>query len=150
MLILDILLIASGLWLDQHSHPLNLSAAFISDSILLTWLSNHLGITDTALFSVLTLWAQSICHSWWQSLTPCPRCVPQGSVLGPLVFNIYMPLFGDIIHHSGLNFHSYAHHTQLYISTKPSEGIRHAKAVSRVSLLLFWFTLTSSFSLKKL
>ena len=101
---------------------LDLSAAFdtIDHSILLDRMQHQLGINGVAhawFESYLTGHTQRIrIGDSWSLAKFLPYCVPQGSVLGPLLFLIYiLPLHHLILSH-GLQVHGYADDTQVYLS----------------------------------
>ena len=104
---------------------LDLSAAFdtIDHQILFKRLYD-LGIREHALdwfISYLCSRKQSVNINGIKS-TPrdLPYGVPQGSVLGPILFTLYTSPLGSIAKKFGLCFHLYADDTQLYITFKPS------------------------------
>ena len=101
---------------------LDLSAAFdtIDHSILLDCMWHQLGINGVAqawFESYLTGRTQRIrIGDAWSLAKFLLYCVPQGLVLGPLLFLIYiLPLHHLILSH-GLQVHGYADDTQVYLS----------------------------------
>src|SRR6266536_2277446 len=126
---------------------LDLSAAFdtIDHSILLHRLNTWFGISSTALnfiSSYLSNRTQTVLINSFSSPTASvPIGVPQGSVLGPLLFTLHTtPLF-RLLHQQSLPFHLYADDTQIYLSFSAPDS---TTALNNISLSLTtvhsWFT----------
>lgn len=112
--------------LDIHKEVilvlLDLSSAFdmIDHEILITRLADSFGIRGTALRwikSYLYIRTQSIVIGDVQSvISPIDCGVPQGSVLGPMLFSLYISPIEGIIQSHGLQSMLYADDTQMYIT----------------------------------
>ena len=104
-----------------------MSAAFdtIDHSTLLNRLSVGFGVSG----SVLT-WFKSYLTDRYQwvrvgqassSHTLCHTSVPQGSVLGPILFSCYVSPISFIASTFGVGIQQYADDTQLYVSLTPTD-----------------------------
>ncbi len=125
---------------------LDLSAAFdtIDHDILIDRSQNYTGVQGQAL-----RWFRSYLSDHYyfvylngesSQLSPVKYGLPQGSVLGPLLFSIFMLPLGNIIRKYGISFHCYADDTQLYISTRPDETSKLSKLTECVKNVKDWMT----------
>jgi hypothetical protein len=117
---------------------LDLSAAFdtVDHSILLTRLSNYFGFSDSALnllTSYLSNRTQSVVVDSVSSNTSLlDTGVPQGSVLGPLLFSLYTTPLSHLMESFNVSFHFYADDTQLYVSFSAPDCAAYLSHLSNV------------------
>jgi hypothetical protein len=99
---------------------LDISAAFdtIDHLTLINRLEQTFGISSVALDWILSYLSGRSQFVRLGNCTsaphPCPSGVPQGSVLGPLLFTLYISPVANVISSFGISHHQYADDTQLY------------------------------------
>ena len=65
--------------------------------------------------------------------------LPQGSVLGPILFNIYTAAFGLLLRQEKTNYSMYTDDTDLYLIFKPSELTENVAEMERTAGLVRWW-----------
>ncbi|KAK2904419.1 hypothetical protein Q8A73_011076 [Channa argus] len=137
---------------DDDIHLTSSNTALLSSFAILTeddvstlLLSNqNLGISGSALDWLCSyLSGRSFKVSWRGHLSNSHSLstgVPQGSVLGPLLFSIYTSSLGAIIHSHGLSYHCYADDTQLFLSFPPDDSTVSSRIFACLSDISAWMS----------
>ena len=125
---------------------LDLSAAFdtIDHDILISRLESVFGVSGAALEWIGTYLrgrSQYVKIGIEQSKTSsCHLGVPQGSVLGPFLFSVYVSPVSDVIASYGIQHHQYADDTQLYTAVRSDTDLNNISKLEECTLAVQdWF-----------
>ena len=115
---------------DTIDHDILLSrlkSRFVVTGVVLKWLGSYLKDRTQAVKIGVPLSGGS--RSEFISLR---SGIPQGSVLGPILFTIYTVPIGDICRRHQVEFHLYADDTQIYLSFRPSIPFSKHDCIARI------------------
>ena len=96
--------------LDHGALLARAQSMFGISGVVLTWLKSYLA--DRSAFTLV--------DGRRSAVATFKSGVPQGSILGPLLFSLYVAPIGHLSDRNGVNNHHFADDTQLYISISPT------------------------------
>jgi Reverse transcriptase (RNA-dependent DNA polymerase) len=113
----------------HHTLLLRLAHDFGSCGNILSWFQSYLSGKTFSVSVGLTSGIPVLLHTG----------VPQGSVLRPLLFTVYVSPIGRLIENCSISYHAHADDTQLFTALKSSAGNNINRLVSCVESLQCWF-----------
>ena len=126
---------------------LDLSSAFdtLHHETLLSRLNLCVGVGDTVL-KWFSSYLSERCFSVKygdsvSSTTPLPYGVPQGSILGPILFSLYLLPLGQIFRKHGIAYHLYADDSQIYMPLKLNNNSSLSPLLSCLNDIKAWLSL---------
>ena len=138
------LLVSAGCGSSTFLATIDLTAAFdtVNHCKLLDRLTSCFGVTGSALHLISSyLIGRSQYVKVGEYAAPTTLCtlgVPQGSVLGPLLFTAYIAPVSDVIESYGIRHHKYADDITLYIRTLEDANLAREKLLSCANAVRGW------------